>query len=256
MFLAQNLRFLRQKMDYSQAQAADKIGIPRTTLGDYERGHTEPDMALLIKIAKAYEVQIEALLTRQMEKLSWDEVSTKNVKILAMTIDQKEKGNIELVRTKAAAGYIENFQDPEFVSELPRLHFPALKGFYRAFEIEGDSMLPMESGSIVICKYVERLNEIKNDEPYIVVSQRDGVVYKRLQLNQEHQAINCISDNIRYPVFQLAYEDVREIWEYHAHLAFTEPKTSFENWNEDRMGDIQKKVTELHKHYIGKSEGK
>ena len=103
MFLAQNLRFLRQKMDYSQAQAADKIGIPRTTLGDYERGHTEPDMALLIKIAKAYEVQIEALLTRQMEKLSWDEVSTKNVKILAMTIDQKEKGNIELVRTKAAA---------------------------------------------------------------------------------------------------------------------------------------------------------
>ncbi|MBK6544724.1 MAG: helix-turn-helix transcriptional regulator [Saprospiraceae bacterium] len=46
MYLAQNLKFLRTKYNYSQAEAADKIGIPRTTLGDYERDYTEPNMEL------------------------------------------------------------------------------------------------------------------------------------------------------------------------------------------------------------------
>ncbi|MBK8483575.1 MAG: helix-turn-helix transcriptional regulator [Saprospiraceae bacterium] len=39
------------------------MGIPRTTLGDYERGHTEPNMELLLTLAKVYGVQIEGLLT-------------------------------------------------------------------------------------------------------------------------------------------------------------------------------------------------
>lgn len=252
MYLAQNLKFLRTKYNYSQAEAADKIGIPRTTLGDYERGHTEPNMELLLTLAKVYGVQIEGLLTRKLENLAWEDVTTDNVKILAMTVDHNQKGNIELVRTKAAAGYLENFQDPEFVSELPRLQFPALQGYYRAFEIEGDSMLPMEPGSIVICKYVEKLKDIKNNEPYIIVSKQDGVVYKRLQLHNEKKALQCISDNLQYPSFQLPWEDVKEVWEYHAHLAFTEPKTNYDHWKNEQVSDIQKKVNELHRHYVGK----
>ena len=49
MFLpCQNLHFPAAKMEYSQAQPADKIGIQGiNTLGDYERGScTETDMAL------------------------------------------------------------------------------------------------------------------------------------------------------------------------------------------------------------------
>lgn len=252
MYLSQNLKLLRKKFNYSQAEAAGKIGIPRTTLGDYERGHTEPNMELLVKFAKHYKVQIDDLLNLNLENMSWDDLNSGNVRVLAMTLGENQKGNIELVKTKAAAGYIGSFQDPEFVSDLPKILIPSLQGHFRAFEIEGDSMLPMESGSIVICKYVEKLKDIKNNEPYIVVSMRDGLVYKRVQLNSENNTLLCKSDNTLYPSFQIPYEEIKEIWEYTAHIAFREPKAVYESFVEDKLGDMQKKLNELHMHYIGK----
>ncbi|MBK9109254.1 MAG: helix-turn-helix domain-containing protein [Saprospiraceae bacterium] len=178
MYLAENLRFIRQEKRYSQAEAADKIGIPRTTLGDYERGHTEPNIETLSKIARVYAINIENLISQRLKNIAWEDQRSNQLKILAISVDAKEKANIELVRTKAAAGYMDSFQDPEFISDLPRFQLPSLQGHLRAFEIEGDSMLPMESGSIVICKYVERLQEVKNNACYIIVSNREGVVYK------------------------------------------------------------------------------
>lgn len=253
MYLAQNLKFLRKKFKHSQADAAENVGIPRTTLGDYERGHTEPNMDLLIRISKNYQVQIDNLLTKNLQNLAFDEVNSENIRILTVTVDHDHKGNIELVKSKAAAGYVGSFQDPEFVSDLPKILIPNLQGLFRAFEIEGDSMLPMESGSIVICKYVEKLNDIKNNNPYIVVSTKDGLVYKRLQLNSDSNTLLCKSDNTQYPSFQLPYEGVKEIWEYHAHIAFRDPKTIHDSLMEDKLGDMQNKVNELHKHYIGKN---
>ncbi len=254
MYFAQNLKYLRKKLNYSQAEVAENIGIPRTTLGDYERAHTQPNMELLVKMAKIYQVRIDDLLNINMENMTWEDSNSGKTRILAMTLNENQKGNIELVKTKAAAGYIGSFQDPEFVSDLPKILIPSLKGLFRAFEIEGDSMLPMESGSIVICKYVEKINEVKNNEPYIVVSARDGLVYKRLQLNSDNNTLLCKSDNSLYPSFQLPYEEVKEIWEYHAHIAFREPRAVHESLMEDKLGDMQKKLNELHTHYIGKQE--
>ncbi len=253
MFLANNLKYLRKKIKQSQADFAEILGIPRTTLGDYERGHTQPSMEMLVKIANHYKVQIDDLLKINLQNTISEELNSTNVRVLAMTLDENQKGNIELVRTKAAAGYIGSFQDPEFVSDLPKILIPSLHGLFRAFEIEGDSMLPMESGSIVICKYVEKINDIKNNEPYIVVSSRDGLVYKRLELNHSSNSLLCKSDNTSFPSFQLPFEEIKEIWEYHAHIAFREPKMVHDSLMEDKLGDMQKKLTELHKHYIGKS---
>ena len=45
-------------------------------------------------------------------------------------------------------------------------------GTYRAFEISGDSMLPMPSGSLVISKYVETLKDVKDDKTYVIITHR------------------------------------------------------------------------------------
>lgn len=256
MYLSENLRFIRQEKAYSQAEAADKIGIPRTTLGDYERGHTEPNIETLTKIAKVYGVQIENLIGQRLKNIAWEDNPSAQLKILAISVDAQEKANIEFVRTKAAAGYMDSFQDPEYISELPRFQLPSLQGHLRAFEIEGDSMLPMESGSIVICKYVERLQEIKNNACYIVVSRREGVVYKRLQKDKSGEHLLCISDNHLFPSFQLPLEEVKELWEYQAHIAFREPSQIHHTLLEERVQDIQLKVNELHRHYVGKDKGR
>ncbi|MBK8954444.1 MAG: helix-turn-helix domain-containing protein [Saprospiraceae bacterium] len=253
MYLAENLRFIRQEKNYSQAEAAEKIGIPRTTLGDYERGHTEPNIETLSKIARVYGLKIESLISQRLKNVAWEDQRSDQFKILAISVDAQEKNNIELVRTKAAAGYMDSFQDPEYISELPRFQLPSLQGHLRAFEIEGDSMLPMEPGNIVICKYVERLDEVKNNNCYIVVSQREGVVYKRLQKTPNNQEMLCISDNQLYPSFQLPMEEIKELWEYQAHISFREPSLIHQSLMDERMTDIQRKVNELHRHYIGKT---
>jgi hypothetical protein len=57
---------------------------------------------------------------------------------------------------KASAGYINGYSDPEFVRELPKFHLPMLQGgTFRAFEIKGDSMLPIHPGSIIVGEYVD-----------------------------------------------------------------------------------------------------
>ena len=72
MYFAENLKFIREKCGWSQAEAAGKLGIPRTTLGDYERGHTEPSLEALIAMARNYGVSIESLLCRRLRTIAWD----------------------------------------------------------------------------------------------------------------------------------------------------------------------------------------
>ena len=40
----------------------------------------------------------------------------------------------------------------------------------RAFEIKGDSMLPLNPGSIVIGKYLDSFEYIKNNKTYIILT--------------------------------------------------------------------------------------
>ena len=55
------------------------------------------------------------------------------------------------VPVKAAAGYLAGYADPEFIDELNTFTLPMLApGKYRAFEIVGDSMLPTQSGSVIV----------------------------------------------------------------------------------------------------------
>ena len=52
-----NLKYLREVKKISQQQAADDLGLPRTTLGDYERNHTEPNITMLCKMPTSSSVR-------------------------------------------------------------------------------------------------------------------------------------------------------------------------------------------------------
>ncbi len=246
-----NLKHLRKQHQISQQELADAMEIPRSTLGDYERGKTEPNIALLLKMAGYFDISIDTLVA---EKIYLDDLRVaKNeaLKILAITVDSNNRGNIELVDTKAEAGYLDSFQDPEYIRELPKIRFPGIpSGTYRGFEIQGDSMLPMEPGSIIICSFVERIEHIKDDRTYIIVSKRDGLVYKRVKRDDKSNQLLLNSDNEVFLPYTIDYEDVNEVWEYYAHLSFSDAKTSVENALQEKLDDIQRKVTALHAKHI------
>ena len=168
------------------------------------------------------------------------------MKVLAISVDQDNEGNIELVDTKAEAGYLDSYQNPEYIRDLPKLQLPKLpSGTFRAFEIQGDSMLPIESGSIIIASYVDSLADIKDNKTYIVISKRDGLVYKRVLTDHERQVLVLISDNELFLPYDLPMSEVDEIWQYHCHLTYSDAKGASTKI-EAQLGDIQRKVTSLY----------
>lgn len=58
------LKELRLKKDETQKQIADKLGITQFTYCNYEKGKTEPDINLLIKLADYYDVSLDYLCGR------------------------------------------------------------------------------------------------------------------------------------------------------------------------------------------------
>jgi len=244
--ITQNIKYLRRKRKLSQQELALQLSVSRTTLGDYERGHTEPNIDTLIRMAGIFEVKLDALLTEDLSLKELEIIRNKDIRVLAISVDQDERSNIELVDTKAEAGYLESFQDPQYISDLPKLYFPNIpQGTYRGFEVNGDSMLPMEPGSILVCEYIERLNYIKNDKTYVIVSKDLGVVYKRVTNVADEQILMLSSDNDVYSPYSIHYDDIAEVWQYYAHLSFSDAKVNLDNILEDRLIDIQKRVKEI-----------
>jgi phage repressor protein C with HTH and peptisase S24 domain len=149
-------------------------------------------------------------------------VTKKPTKVLAITVDSQERENIELVPQKASAGYTNGYADPEFLQELPRFQLPNLprNRTYRAFEISGDSMLPLEPGTIIIGEYVESPDSIRNGKTYIIVSEQEGVVYKRVfNYANEKGVLFMVSDNTVYSPYEIPIESVMEIWEAKAFIS-------------------------------------
>ena len=61
---------------------------------------------------------------------------------------------------------------------------------------------------------MENVEDVKNDQAYIVVSRNEGIVYKRLvRNNRAKNKITMVSDNPQYQPYQVNAEDVVELWQ-------------------------------------------
>ena len=224
-YIADNIKTLRKKAGYTQEQFAEKVGIKRSLIGAYEEARAEPRLQTLTKIAQVLEVTTDALINTDLTKGPVD-ASQKPIKILSITVDEKERENIELVPQKAAAGYTNGYSDPEYLADLPRFQLPMLpkNATYRAFEIQGDSMHPLPSGTIIIGQYLEAANDIKNGKTYVLVTQQEGIVYKRVfNYIEEKGKLYLVSDNASYSAYEVEASSVEEIWEAKAFISIQFP---------------------------------
>ena len=70
----------------------------------------------------------------------------------------------------------------DYIAQLPAFQVPFLSQDrkYRVFPVTGDSMLPLQEGSLVFVEYVEDWRTIKNGTICVVVTQDEGVVLKKV----------------------------------------------------------------------------
>lgn len=216
--IASNIRFLRQMKGLSQEQLADELKVTRSRIGGYEEARNEPPIDLLIRLSEFFHVAIDALVRGDLKKTNLDGLMKigKNRILFPILLDNEGNDMVELVPLKASAGYVRGYADPEYIERLPQMKLPFLPtGKHRAFPIKGDSMPPVRDGSYVIGKYLERFEDVKMGQTYVVVTKEDGLAYKRIMAyHKKEGAYELHSDNKLYPPFKVKAEDILEIWEY------------------------------------------
>ena len=227
----ENIRFLRKKKGWTQEKFSNKIGIKRSLVGAYEEGRSDPRLNNLLKMCEIFEISLDNILKNDVSNLSEDDYlksQDQKVKVLSITVDKFGEENIELINQRASAGYLNSYSDLEFIENLPKFQLPFLhfSGTHRAFEIKGDSMIPLTSGSIVIGKYVDNTDFLKDGKTYILLTKEDGIVYKRVEVLDK--SLKLISDNKSYEPYVISNNDILEMWEAIAFFSLDFPNPNEE----------------------------
>ena len=228
--IATNFRVLRDLKNISQATLAEELKINRSRLGSYEEGRAEPPYDLLVTIADYFNVSMDAMVRGDLSKTPPSALMKlgKNRILFPIQVDADGNDVIEVVPVKAMAGYLTGYADPDYIEDLPIMNLPfKIVGKHRAFTIKGDSMPPLKSGTIVVGKYVESLNEIKDGQTYIILTKDDGVVYKRLYNEKKKSADTFLfcSDNKTYSPYAVQGRNILEVWSFVCSLNIGEYKT-------------------------------
>lgn len=240
MYFASNIKFLRKRRRRTQDEVATALQIKRSTLNNYENGISGPSMQALIALSDYFQVAVDTLLRVDLLKLRESQLYElehgqdvflrgSNIRVLATTVDKKNRENIELVSEKAKAGYLNGFADPEYISELPVFQLPFLsrEKKYRTFQINGDSMLPIPDGAWVTGEFVQDWTTIKDGERYIVLTLNEGVVFKQVKNRLTDEAcLEMISTNTTYAPYLLAVSEIREVWKFVHYISNEIPQQS------------------------------
>lgn len=250
--ISNNLRYLRKSKGLTQQQFADNMEIKRSLVGAYEEDRAEPRYDLLKKFAEFYELSMDELINEKIND-KWKpkpKVDPSGVRVLSISVDSEDRENIELVPVKASAGYLNGYADPEYISELPKFRLPFLpQGTFRAFELKGDSMLPLQPGTLIIGEYIENWTDVKIGDTYVFITKSDGIVYKRAgNRYRENKSIKLISDNAVYDPYQVQAEDILEIWKAKAYISTSFPEPAPEPTMESltsMMAQMQKSIAQI-----------
>lgn len=188
----------------------EKKGIQKKTLAT-DLGISE---ATLYNIFKSDDIALSKLKAiSKILGLSPSYFIDDSPSVLVVQLDKSGNENIVMVPIKAQAGYLNNYDNQNFIKDLEPFKLPMVTdGTHRAFEIEGDSMYPnLCNGDWVVCRFTEKKN-IRNGLVYIVVTKNDGLVCKRLY--REGKTITLFSFNQSFGEYDLELDvEVMEVWE-------------------------------------------
>jgi transcriptional regulator with XRE-family HTH domain len=240
-----NLKYLRKLRGWTQEEFANKLKIKRSLLGAYEEERAEPRIEVLELVGGIFKLSLDELLLKDLTDTKGSYLAKRRAQKMSSSVNE-----IHLVPVKAAAGYLAGYADPEFIDELNTFTLPMLApGTYRAFEIVGDSMLPTPSGSIIVGEKMEKLDDVKTNNSYILVSRQEGIVYKRiLKNNRAKNKWTLVSDNPSYQPYNVDINDIMEVWQ--AQMIISKANTQ-QRWDVNQLAglvsNLQQQVSTLKK---------
>lgn len=263
MYFSSNIKFLRKHRGRTQDDVAFALNMKRSTLSGYENEVSEPNLEALVAFSKYFGIAIDTLVKVDLSTISMSQLSQlergfdpylkgNGLRVLATTVSPDNHENIELVTERAKAGYATGFADPEYIKVLPTFSMPFLSRDrkYRTFQISGDSMLPIPDGSYVTGEYVLDWTYVRNGQPYIILTQDDGIVFKIVENKIENEGkLTLNSLNPLYKPYDLAAADIKEVWRFVHYISAEMPQRSENTLREEQLlqtvQELQRKVEEI-----------
>ncbi|MCP4310584.1 MAG: helix-turn-helix domain-containing protein [Bacteroidetes bacterium] len=228
MYFDSNIKLLRKRRKRTQDEVAEQLQMKRSTLSGYENRVAQPGVEVLLLFADFYQIAVDTLLKVDLSKLSETQLRQLehgedvflrggNLRVLASTVNNENRENIELVPVKAQAGYTNGFSDPEYISDLQVFQLPFLseEKKYRTFQLQGDSMLPIPEKAWVTGEYVLDWNTLKTGEACVILTVNDGIVFKIVENRiGDEGKLMLYSLNPLYEPYEIAVGGIREIWRF------------------------------------------
>ncbi|NWJ50449.1 MAG: LexA family transcriptional regulator [Bacteroidetes bacterium] len=238
-FLASNIRFLRKQFNLTQDQLSVDLNVNRSMIGAYEEGRAIPRINMLQAISVYFSFSLDQLINTDLslpdspesKKDELDYIKGSQLRVLTTIVDTKNRELITVVPVKATAGYLNSYADPEYVGQLPHFTLPvpelSSERTRRVFQIRGDSMLPVQPGTYVLCDYLQDWTELHEGQTYILLTLNEGIIYKRVYSKTIHENTLLLkSDNPDYEPYIIALSDVCEIWRAIGTLNFNLSQTA------------------------------
>ena len=200
----------------SKSELAKALGTYNHIINQILKGARNLTLDQILRLCEAYHVNANYLFGTSERMFSSQSRDTAPPIASGRDELRKMKGNITMINSQAEAGYA---IDPgEWLKRTAgqRFTLPGIRGDHLAFEIRGDSMYPtLTAGDWVICKIVEDLKDIKENNLYVLIT--DSLVAKRVQtVRRDNQlaGLTLISDNRDlYPPYHISLEDLQQIME-------------------------------------------
>jgi SOS-response transcriptional repressor LexA len=246
MTLAQRIKNLRKELGLNQTEFAQRIGITQTSLSQIEGEKNGISYDVYKSIVSEFNVDPMWLMDGLGTMFgSSDDAASQGKRTaipLVVQVGTDEEENIVMVDKKAAAGYLQHQQDPEFIAKLPAFRLPGYRGkTFRAFEISGDSMLPgIVSGDMIIGSYVESLTDIKSGSVYIVVTHDGSIVAKRVTF-MGNDTFELRSDNSVYEPYAVRSEHIAQVWKAESRITRELPEPE----NTERLSGLEQRLLDL-----------
>ena len=80
----------RQKINITQEQLADKLGVTRQTISSWETGRSYPDIASIVKMSEIFNMSLDELLKEHPKLNKQDSSKIKTIAFGKLTKDEIE----------------------------------------------------------------------------------------------------------------------------------------------------------------------
>lgn len=121
MYLAQNLKYLRETTGMKQQELSTELGVTQCAVAMWETGKRHPDIDTILAISEFFDVCIDDLVKKELRPPLPQCVL--NIRFLRDKHEMKQRDLIELLGLKTESAYSkkENGSVPFSVSEIEKL---------------------------------------------------------------------------------------------------------------------------------------